>query len=55
MTSGSTSLIIKKEMGLEEVKKELQEIRHHIADCDVETDSVQCKSKPDLKGQNATR
>jgi hypothetical protein len=47
-------LIIKKEMELEEVKKELQEIRRHLADRDVETDSVKRKTKPGPKGQNTT-
>lgn len=47
-------LIIKKDMELEALKKELQEIRRHLADRDVETGSVKRKSKPGPKGQDAT-
>lgn len=46
-------LIIKKDMELEELKKELQEIRRHLADRDAETGSVKRKGKPGPKGQDS--
>jgi hypothetical protein len=47
-------LIIKKDRELEELKKELQEIRRHLADRDAETGSVKRKSRPVPKSQDTT-